>query len=213
MSEPTGVPGAEGALLPGRSVPSQEAPLSLQPVGAPGPAPLKPKVTEAPGARVPFQPLSLAVQWLPVLVTVASQAEPTLVPAGKSHSIVQDVSVVVPVFFTVHLPSNPEPQSEPLAKVAVAPAAAWAGVDRPTTATRGRVSAVRPAAAALNLFVGRAKRVSKRGLLDVGADRGGESVTAHCATSAAGCFGETRKVQTNQSRGSDHFSFTSPLPK
>nr|BEK63024.1 hypothetical protein KPHV_02510 [Kitasatospora purpeofusca] len=46
----------------------------------------------------------------------------------------------------------------------------------------------------------------------MGADRGGESVTAHCATSAAGCFGETRKVQTNQSRGSDHFSFTFPLP-
>lgn len=40
MLEATGVPGAEGGLSPGWEVPSQAAPLILQPVGAPGPEPL-----------------------------------------------------------------------------------------------------------------------------------------------------------------------------
>lgn len=30
---------------------------------------------------------------------------------GKSHSTVQELRLVVPVFLTVHLPSKPEPQS------------------------------------------------------------------------------------------------------
>ncbi len=63
---------------------------------------------------MPFQPRFLAVQWFAELVTVASQAEVTLVFAGKSHSTVQAERVVVPVFFTVHLPSNPLPQSDAL---------------------------------------------------------------------------------------------------
>ncbi len=115
MLEAEGVPGAEGGLSPGTLPPSQEAPLSLQPEGEPLPVPLKPKETEAPGAREPFQALFLAVQWVPELVTSASHAEVTAVPAGKSHSTVQELREVVPVFFTVHLPSNPEPQSEVLA--------------------------------------------------------------------------------------------------
>lgn len=69
-------------MSPGWVPPSQEAPLILQPLGAPPPAPLKPKLAVAPGARVPFQPRFLAVQWVPELVTVASQAEVTEVPAG-----------------------------------------------------------------------------------------------------------------------------------
>lgn len=76
MALAVGVPGAEGALSPGTLPPSQEAPFSLQPVGEPEPVPLKPKETLAPGATEPFQPRFLAVQWVPELVTVASQAEP-----------------------------------------------------------------------------------------------------------------------------------------
>jgi hypothetical protein len=83
----------------------------LQFAGEPVPLPLKPKETEAPGARVPFQDLFFAVQWVPEEVTSASHAEVTDVPEGKSHSTVQELRVVVPVFFTVHLPSKPEPQS------------------------------------------------------------------------------------------------------
>ncbi len=110
-----GLPGAEGALSPGLvEPPSHGLPLSLQPEGVPVPEPLKPKDTDAPGARVPFQPRFLAVQWFAELVTVASQAEVTLVFAGKSHSTLQVESVVVPVFFTVHLPSKPLPQSDAL---------------------------------------------------------------------------------------------------
>lgn len=88
--------------------------MSLQPE-APGPEPLNPKETEAPGASDPFQETFLAVQWSAELVTVASQAEVTLVPAGKSHSTVHELRAVVPVFLTVHLPSKPVPQSWVLA--------------------------------------------------------------------------------------------------
>ncbi len=77
-----GVPGADGGLSVGVEPPSQEPPLTLQPPGAPEPAPLKPKLIVAPGARVPFQPTFLPVQWVPELVTVASQAEVTVVPEG-----------------------------------------------------------------------------------------------------------------------------------
>ncbi len=115
MSEAVGVPGAEGAASPGTVPPSQLPPLSLQLDGEPEPVPLKPKVTEAPGARVPFQDLFLAVQWAPEELKSASQPEPTEVPEGKSHSTVQEEMVVVPVFFTVHLPSKPDPQSWVLA--------------------------------------------------------------------------------------------------
>jgi hypothetical protein len=52
---------------------------------------------------------------LPEDVTSASQAEVTEVPEGKSHSTVHEFRAVVPVFFTVHLPSKPEPQSWVLA--------------------------------------------------------------------------------------------------
>ena len=67
---------------------------------------------------------------------MASQAEVTDVPEGKSHSTVQELMAVVPVFLTVHLPSKPVPQSWVLAYVAVAvlAAAAWAGPARPTRA-------------------------------------------------------------------------------
>lgn len=57
----------------------------------------------------------MAVQWLPEWVTSASQAEVTEVPEGKSHSTVQELMPLVPVFLTVHLPSKPEPQSWDLA--------------------------------------------------------------------------------------------------
>ena len=112
MSLAVGVPGFDGALSPGTLPPSQEAPFSLQPAGEPEPVPLKPKLTLAPGATVPFQLRFLAVQWVPELVTAASQAEPTAVPEGKSHSIVQEERAVVPVFLTVHWPSKPLPQSD-----------------------------------------------------------------------------------------------------
>lgn len=115
----------------------------------PEPVPLKPKETLAPGAMVPFQPTFFAVQWLPVWVTVASQAEPTPVPLGKSHSMVHELREVVPVFFTVHWPSKPVPQSDFLRYVAVAEVAASAGEAMPTMAARGRSSAVRPATALL----------------------------------------------------------------
>ncbi len=161
-----GLPGAEGALSPGLVVPpSQGAPLSLQPLGAPVPLPLNPKEMEAPGARVPFHPRFLAVQWFAELVTVASHAEVTLVPVGKSHSTVQEESAVVPVFFTVHWPSKPEPQSDFLVYVAVAEAAASAGAASPTMAARGRNSAVTPATA-----LARPDRVTLRG--DRGRRRG-----------------------------------------
>lgn len=104
--------------------------------------PLKPKLTEAPGATEPFQPRFLAVQWVPELVTVASQAEPTAVPEGKSHSMVQEDRAVVPVFLTVHWPSKPLPQSDFLTKEAVAEVAASAGEARPTIAASGSSSAV-----------------------------------------------------------------------
>ncbi len=64
-------------------------------------------------------------------------------PEGKSHSMVQEESAVVPVFFTVHWPSNPLPQSDFLVYVAVAVAAAAAGEARPTIAASGTTSAVR----------------------------------------------------------------------
>jgi hypothetical protein len=69
------------------------------------------------------------------------------VPEGKSHSTVQEESVVVPVFFTVHRPSKPEPQSDALVYVAVAEVAAWAGEARPTMAASGSRRAVSPAVA------------------------------------------------------------------
>lgn len=135
--EAVGVPGADGAASPGWVEPSQLSPFSLQLDGEPGPEPLKPKETEAPGAMVPFQPTFLAVQWSPELVTVASQAEATLVPEGKSHSMVQELMLLVPVFLTVHWPPKPVPQSLVLVKVAVALPAAWAGLARPTAPARG----------------------------------------------------------------------------
>lgn len=53
--EAVGVPGAEGGLSPGtEGPPSQLAPFRVQPLGEPEPEPLKPKETEAPGARVPL---------------------------------------------------------------------------------------------------------------------------------------------------------------
>lgn len=136
--EAVGVPAADGGLSPGTVVPpSQLPPLSVQLDGEPEPAPLKPKETEAPAARVPFQDLFLAVQWLPELVTSASQAEVTDVPEGKSHWIVHELIAVVPVFLTVHLPSKPVPQSWVLEYVAVALSAACAGLARPTRPARG----------------------------------------------------------------------------
>src|ERR1041385_7650346 len=109
--EAVGVPGAEGALSPGTVPPLQLPPFSLQLAGEPEPTPLKPKETVAPGARAPFQDLFLAVQWAPLEVTSASQAEVTDVPEGKSHSTVHELIDVVPVLVTVHLPSKPVPQS------------------------------------------------------------------------------------------------------
>src|SRR5690242_14897745 len=102
MLEAVGVPGADGAASPGTVVPSQLSPFSLQLDGEPEPAPLKPKETEAPGARVPLYDLFLAVQWVPELVTSASHAEVTDVPEGKSHSTFQELMLLEPVFLMVH---------------------------------------------------------------------------------------------------------------
>ncbi len=55
--------------------------------------------------------------------------------------------VVVPVFFTVHLPPKPVPQSEVLAKVAVALVAAWAGLASPTSPAKGSARVAASAAA------------------------------------------------------------------
>ncbi|GGU76545.1 hypothetical protein GCM10010498_38290 [Streptomyces cavourensis] len=52
---------------------------------------------------------------------------------------------MVPVFFTVHWPSKPLPQSDFLVYVAVAEVAADAGEARPTIAANGTARAVRPA--------------------------------------------------------------------
>ncbi|GHB48443.1 hypothetical protein GCM10010347_17860 [Streptomyces cirratus] len=54
--------------------------------------------------------------------------------------------MVVPVFFTVHLPSKPEPQSETFVYVAVAEPAAWAGPARATSPAAGRAKAATAAA-------------------------------------------------------------------
>ncbi len=55
----------------------------------------------------------------------------------------------MPVFFTTHLPSKPEPQSETLVYVAVAEAAAWAGPARATSPLTGRARAATTAATLL----------------------------------------------------------------
>ncbi len=52
----------------------------------------------------------------------------------------------MPVFFTTHLPSKPDPQSETLVYVAVAEAAAWAGPARATSPVTGRASTATTAA-------------------------------------------------------------------
>jgi len=52
---------------------------------------------------------------VPEFVTSASQAEVTDVPEWKSHSIVQELMVVVPELVTVHEPAKPVPQSWVLA--------------------------------------------------------------------------------------------------
>ncbi len=55
----------------------------------------------------------------------------------------------MPVFFTVHLPSKPVPQSETFVYVAVAEAAAWAGPARATSPAIGRAKAATVAASLL----------------------------------------------------------------
>ncbi|GAA3120994.1 hypothetical protein GCM10017687_38320 [Streptomyces echinatus] len=84
---------------------------------------------------------------MPEPVTSASQAEVTDVPEGKSHSTVQELMLLEPVFLTVHWPPKPVPQSLVLVKVAVAFAAAWAGLARPTRPARGSNRVANPAAA------------------------------------------------------------------
>ncbi len=144
---------------------------------------MKPKETEAPGASVPFQPRFLALQRVPELVTVASQAEVTLVSAGKSHWTFHELSVVVPVFLMVHLPSKPLPQSWVLAYVAVASEAAWeavwgaasAGAPRATRVASGSSSVVSPATArCLMLSPERVSLCVKRTRCSSGEIRGSE---------------------------------------
>ncbi len=143
--ETAGVPGAVGGVSSGCSAPSQGTPLSLQPVGAPSPVPLKPKVVEAPGARVPFQERFLAVQRFPSLLTSASHGRVTLVPAGNSHSSVQLLSGVSPVFCTVHRAWKPVPQSWVRVYEALGASAAWLGAARPTIPAKGIARPVRAA--------------------------------------------------------------------
>ncbi len=73
----------------------------------------------------------------------------------------------MPVFFTVHLPSKPEPQSEAFVYVAVADPAAWAG---PASATSPAAGRVRAATAAASLLVSlRSRRMRGGGAVLKGA--------------------------------------------
>ncbi len=62
-----------GGGVVGGGAPPHSAPLSWQLVGEPGPLPMKPKETEAPGAMVPFQDRLLKVYRWPAECSSASQ--------------------------------------------------------------------------------------------------------------------------------------------
>ena len=63
--------------------PAQDEPLTVQLVGSPVPAAMKPKLAVAFGPRVPFQPLLVKVNRWPLRVMSASQKLPTEVPARQ----------------------------------------------------------------------------------------------------------------------------------
>jgi hypothetical protein len=86
-----------GGGVVGAVPPAQGAPLIVQPRGTPSAATVKPKLTVAPGATVPFQDTLLNRCRLPVLVRTELHELVTVVPAGRSNSTVQPVAAASPV--------------------------------------------------------------------------------------------------------------------
>jgi hypothetical protein len=92
----------------------QALPLRVKVAGrgfVPVDEPLSPKLTDAPGARVPFQVRFVAVTWVPVWVTVADQACVTRWPLAYGKVRVQPLIAAGPVFVSVMVAVKPPPQS------------------------------------------------------------------------------------------------------
>lgn len=75
--------------------------------GEEGPDAWKPKLADAPGARLVAHEGALAVQRVPSAVTVALQPLTRLTPDGMSQVTVQFCRAVAPVFLTVTFAVNP----------------------------------------------------------------------------------------------------------
>jgi hypothetical protein len=75
--------GVELGLDGGVVEPPQETPLIWQPVGRPIPSVMKPKLVDAPAARVPFQLAGVNVYVLPDADWVVFHELTTVVPAGR----------------------------------------------------------------------------------------------------------------------------------
>jgi hypothetical protein len=87
-------------------------PLIVQFSGSPRLAALKPKLTEPPGAIVPFHPASVNRCWLPTLVRTALHDRVTVVPACRSNSTVQPVAAASPEFRITTSAPYPEFQAD-----------------------------------------------------------------------------------------------------
>lgn len=75
--------------------------------GVEGPDAWKPKLADAPGARLLAHEGAFAVQRAPPVVTVALQALTRLTPDGMSQATAQSVQAAAPVFLTVTFAVNP----------------------------------------------------------------------------------------------------------
>ena len=78
--------------------------------GVAGPAPWKPKLTEAFGARLAAQLGAVIVHVLPLVANVAVHPLVSVTPAGAVHVIFQLFHVVVPVLVTVTFAVKPPDQ-------------------------------------------------------------------------------------------------------
>lgn len=116
-------------------------------MGEPEPVARKPKETEVPGTTVPFQDRLVKVCRPPADVTVASQYDPSSVPAGRAKATCHPVSVSGPLLVMVYVPSHPVPQSAVLTRVAVG-LAARAGLDEGDAGAGDATAAVGPASPA-----------------------------------------------------------------
>lgn len=97
------LPGTVGGWVsPPPPPPAQEVPFTVQLVGVPVPATVKPKVVLAPAARVPFQDTLPKLWWSPKLVRVASQELPMVEPTARSNSTRQLVIAVAVLLRTVN---------------------------------------------------------------------------------------------------------------